>query len=297
MTSTNYILFCISGGNIVTNINETQLKQQYEQDGYVIVRNVLDAGLVNEAQAHIEWLQRKHPDLRPEELGHQLVTRDAFWVRLVSDERLLDVAEKFLGPDLALFASHYIAKRPHDGKAVPWHQDGSYWPLEPMEVITFWLALDRSDEENGCMKVIPGTQNKRLMSKEEYVAQSDESLFDVAMSADSIDESQAVSLILNPGDISIHHPNVIHGSHANTSPRWRRGLTVRYIPATTRILREPPHPAAFILRGQGAANGNAWNPWPVFTPESSVPFSGQEKWEQKCAAKNVEYGEFLAQPA
>lgn len=280
----------------MTEVNQLQLKEQYEREGYVVVRNVLDSDLVNEAKDHIDWLLEKNPDLRPEQLDHHLVTQDAFWVRLVSDDRLLDVAEQFLGPDLALFASHYIAKRPFDGKAVPWHQDGSYWPLEPMDVVTFWLALDRSDGDNGCMKVIPSTQHEELLSTDEMTAQSDENLFEIAMDANAIDDSEAVSLILDPGDISIHHPNIIHGSYANTSPRWRRGLTIRYIPANTRILRKPPHPAAFILRGEGQANGNAWNPWPDFNAKTSMPFSGQEAWDRKCAEMNREYVGFLAVP-
>ena len=63
------------------------------------------------------------------------MTNDAFWVRLIADERLLDVAQAFIGPNIALFASHYIVKPPFDGMPVLWHQDGSYWPLDPMEVV------------------------------------------------------------------------------------------------------------------------------------------------------------------
>ena len=62
------------------------------------------------------------------------MTHDPFWVRLVGDQRLLDIAKLFIGPNIALFASHYIAKPPGEGQAVLWHQDAHYWPLEPMEV-------------------------------------------------------------------------------------------------------------------------------------------------------------------
>ncbi len=274
-------------------VNTLQLTAQYEREGYVILPNVLDLDLIKEAQAHIDWLLAKHPDLRPEQLDHNLLTRDAFWVRLVSDERLLDIVEQFIGPDLGLFASHYIAKPPLIGKAVPWHQDGSYWPLDPMKVITFWLALDRSDDENGCLKVLPRTHHENLMSLEDYVPQSDESAFEIAMDPNSIDESKAVRLILNPGDVSIHHPNITHGSDANTSPRWRRGLTIRYIPTSTRITRPKPHPAAFIFRGSGYKNGNGWNPWPTAHPETSMDFSDQTTWNELATVKNAEYREFL----
>src|SRR5204862_1591291 len=86
-----------------------------------------------------------------------LMQHDPFWVRLVGDDRLLDIVEQFVGKNIALFASHYIAKPPRDGQPVLWHQDGSYWPLQPMEVISIWLAADDSTTENGCMRVIPQT--------------------------------------------------------------------------------------------------------------------------------------------
>lgn len=271
------------------------LIDQYNREGFVIVPDVLDAALVAEARDHIDWLMQKNPGLRPEQLGHFLMTEDAFWVRLVSDDRLLNIAEQFIGPDIGLFASHYIAKPPHSGKAVPWHQDGSYWPLEPMEVITFWLALDQCDAENGCMKVIPRTQNKKLISKDDYVAQGEESAFDVAMDPSMIDEKDAVDIELNPGDIEIHHPNIFHGSHVNRSPRWRRGLTIRYIPTSTRITADMPHPAAFVLRGQGYANGNGWNRWPKQQDQTSMRFADQAAWNRRCEAHNDAYAALLTE--
>ncbi|MBA3848236.1 MAG: phytanoyl-CoA dioxygenase family protein, partial [Planctomycetes bacterium] len=105
----------------------SDLVARYERDGHVIARQVLDQGLVAEGREHVEWLMRRNPGVRPEHLGHTLVASDPFWVRLISDPRLLDVAQQFIGPDIALFASHYIAKPPRDGQAVLWHQDGSYW--------------------------------------------------------------------------------------------------------------------------------------------------------------------------
>lgn len=275
---------------------DSTLQQQYDRDGFVILRDVLDGDLIAEAQAHVDWLLARYPDHRPEELDHHLMTRDPFWVRLVSDDRLLDIAAQFIGPEVALFASHYIAKRPHDGKSIPWHQDGAYWPLEPMEVVTLWLAVDRSDAENGCMKVIPGTQHSKLISMREMTKQSDDSLFDIGIDRDTIDEREAVDIVLNAGDVSIHHPNVIHGSHANHSPRWRRGLTIRYMPATTRILREPPHHGAFILRGDGVANGNAWNPWPLVVEGETMPFAGDERWNERAQAANARTAALLARP-
>jgi len=258
--------------------------EKYERDGFVLFENVLDQDLVAEASSHVEWLQRKHPDLRPENLGHTLMTNDAFWVRLISDDRLLDIAEKFIGPNIALFASHYISKPPFDGQPVLWHQDGSYWPLDPMEVVTLWLAVDDSLPENGCMRVIPGSQHEPLqeMKRRTDVA----SVLGSGIDDNQIDESRAVDCVLRAGGVSVHHPNIIHGSNANHSPRRRCGLTIRYIPTTTRIMlharpelaADQRFPSAFLLRGTAPPGINDYNPRPKYHPDTSMPFRGCEAW-------------------
>jgi len=237
----------------------------YERDGFVIFRNVLDAGLIAQASEHVAWLQQRHPELRGEDLGHQLVARDAFWVRLVSDDRLLDIAELFVGSDIALFASHYICKPPYSGRPVLWHQDGAYWPLEPMEVVTLWLAIDDSTPENGGLRVIPGSHREDL---HELRARDELDSVLGSESATEVDESRAVSLTLAAGDVEVHHPRIMHGSTANSSPNQRCGLTIRYIPTSTRITaREQPYPSAFLLRGKPGTND--YQPWPEEDPEQT----------------------------
>ncbi len=249
-------------------------REQFETEGYVVFRDVLDADLVAEANAHVDWLMRKHPDTRPELLGHTLVKDDPFWVRLVSDDRLLDIAQQFIGPDIALFASHYICKPPHDGQPVLWHQDGSYWPLDPMEVVTLWLAVTESTPENGCLRVIPRTQSMDLQAMKDRPERPN--VLGSGMDESLVDESQAVDLILEPGDVSVHHPNIVHGSNANESPKWRRGLTIRYIPTSTRIVTEGGWPSAFLLRGQAVPGINTYQERPKFDPAQHMPFRGSE---------------------
>ena len=114
-------------------------KTAYERDGVMVIRNVLDADLIKELDRHIDRLIARHPELRPERLGHWLLAEDPFWVRFVSDPRLLDIAEIILGSNIAFFAADYIAKPPYDGRAVLWHQDANYWPLVPMQVMSMAL--------------------------------------------------------------------------------------------------------------------------------------------------------------
>jgi len=234
--------------------------EQYERDGYAVFENVLDAALIGQVSEHVEWLQKKHPELRPEKLDWFLVAEDPFWVNLIADERLLDIAEKFIGPNIALFASHYFSKPPHDGLPVLWHQDGSYWPLDPCEVVTLWLAVDDSTPENGCLRVLPGTH--RLEFQEHVRETSIENVLSSGIAG--IDESAAVDVILKAGSVSVHHPNLIHGSNANTSDKRRCGLTIRYIPTSTRITK--PIGAPFLIRGEAVPGINTYLERPVFRP-------------------------------
>jgi ectoine hydroxylase-related dioxygenase (phytanoyl-CoA dioxygenase family) len=250
--------------------------EEFERQGYAVFPKVLDPELIAEASLHVEWLLEQNPGVRPEQLGNQLVGRDPFWVRLVSDPRLLDIAELFIGPDIALFASHYLSKPPGDGMPVLWHQDGSYWPLEPMKVVSLWLAVDDSAPENGCMRVIPGTQHldlKKLEPREDVA-----NVLRSGMDRSLVDESAAVDIILKAGDVSVHHPNVIHGSEANRSARRRCGLTIRYIPTCTRIVSETPWPSAFLLRGNAVPGVNDYLPPPKYQAGLHMAFRGCELW-------------------
>jgi hypothetical protein len=263
-------------------IDRSGVGEQFEKQGYALFPNALDPGLIAEAGDHLEWLQARHPELRPEHLGHNLMTDDPFWVRLVSDDRLLDIAELFIGPNIALFASHYISKPPFDGLPVLWHQDGSYWPLDPMEVVTLWLAVDDSLKENGCMRVIPGTQRMDLqeMKKNTEVP----NVLSSGIDPQFVDESKAIDFVLKAGGVSVHHPNIIHGSEANNSHLRRCGLTIRYIPTSTRITAqagltpEGRWPSAFLLRGDAMPGINDYNPRPRYVEGRHMPFRGCDRW-------------------
>ena len=246
-----------------------QLRLDYDRDGYVLVRNAIDSSLAQEACDHVHWLLAKHPELRPEDLHHPLMIGDPFWHRLVSDDRLVDLAEVFVGPNVALFATHYIAKAPRTGRPVLWHQDGAYWPLEPMEVATLWLACSESTPANGCMRVIPGTQNLDL--QEMRPNKDVDNVLGSEIDASFVDDTNAVDFILAPGDVSIHNPKIVHGSNANTSDTWRIGLTIRYIPSSTRITREGAG-SPYLFRGDAVAGVNEYHPRPTFDPANHFPF-------------------------
>jgi phytanoyl-CoA hydroxylase len=278
-----------------TNVGLEWIREEYDANGYVVVRNVLDPCLLREMSQHLDWLTAHNPGVRPERLGHTLIPDDPFWCRVVSDSRLLDIAEQFVGPNIALFASSYFAKPPFDGLPVLWHQDGSYWPLDPPDaVVSLWVAVDDSTPENGCLRVIPGSHRMELkgLITETAIPNALQS----RMPPEWIDESKAVDVILNAGDVSVHSPNMIHGSNANNSPKRRCGLSIRYIPTSTRIVRNMPGPrgaratsdalwpdgrwsCCFLLRGEAIAGINDYVPMPRFDRARHMPFEGCDTWK------------------
>ena len=253
-------------------------KKQYETSGFVIERGAIDLELSGEMVEHVHWLGRRYPDIRPESLGHGLLAHDPFMWRLAGDDRLLDIAARFIGNDIALFAAHYIAKPPRTGKPVLWHQDGSYWPLEPMEVTTLWVAGTNSTRDNGCMRVIPGTQNAKLLKKSDLTELDKERyVLGFGIREEEIDDSSAIDIELSPGDVSIHNPAIVHGSNENRTDSWRAGLTLRYIPTKT-LVNRPVH-ESLLLRGSAMAP-NRYALRPRFDREQHMTFKGCEEFAE-----------------
>ncbi|MCA9062388.1 MAG: phytanoyl-CoA dioxygenase family protein [Planctomycetaceae bacterium] len=139
---------------------------------------------------------------------------------------IVDAVRDLLGDDVIGWGSHFFCKMPHDGKAVAWHQDASYWPLTPSKTVTVWLAIDRADLENGCMKFIAGSHHFGHMTYRE----STEADHNVLNQTIDNPEQYGVEVAdeLEAGEFSIHSDLLLHGSDANDSDRRRCGLTLRY---------------------------------------------------------------------
>ncbi|CAF1141439.1 unnamed protein product [Rotaria sordida] len=182
----------------------SHLVDQYQTDGFVVLRNVIDARLIEECRKHVEFLQSKFPSIPGEHLHHQIMRNDPFWVRLITDPRLLDLAALFGSPflepngDIALFSSHHFCKPAKTGMKVLWHQDGSYWPLKPMNVLTMWLAIDDSDTENGCLRVVRGSHRGELSKLTDDVT-VENVLGSYTHRDEDIDQEKIVDIVLKPG--------------------------------------------------------------------------------------------------
>jgi chlorinating enzyme len=236
---------------------------KFERDGYLIChRQLFPEEKFRRLAATFERILASRPDgKKPEDLDVPHYAYPELFEWLFADE-VLDMIEQFLGPDIALWSSHFICKPPEKGRAVPWHEDSAYWKgmLEPQEVITVWLAIDPSTRENGCMRVIPGTHGNGFSEYEPVDRETH--VFGSRVRADQFDESTAVDLEIQPGEFHLHHARIIHGSNANTSGMRRCGYTMRYMSTRVKFFedaRRMKH-QIYLARGRDHAGNQYGDP-------------------------------------
>ena len=239
--------------------------EHYHREGYLLYNeNVLTPGNFGRLKSHFEeLLAALPPGKRPEamDVPHFVDTKLFEWL---FDKDVLDLVEPILGPDIALFSSHFICKPKGDGRRVPWHEDSAYWNtmIDRMEVVTIWLAIDQSTPRNGCMYVIPHTHNTGKKGFSDYdKVDPNKNVFTTEVTSTQRDESKAVPCILEPNQCSLHDGRLIHGSPANFSDQRRCGYTMRYISSATRLSDEArEYHQIYLARGRDLAGQSYADP-------------------------------------
>jgi non-heme Fe2+,alpha-ketoglutarate-dependent halogenase len=169
------------------------------------------------------------------------------WVdEIVRHPTILDAAEDILGPDLFCWTTNFFIKEARSPGFVSWHQDAFYWGLSRDDVMTAWVALSPANLKSGCMKFLPGSHNQDHLQhidtfhKDNLLSRGQEIAVDV-------DAEASVDCILEPGEISLHHVKLVHGSEPNRSADRRIGLAIRYIPTDIKQLKV--RDSATLVRG------------------------------------------------
>ncbi len=220
----------------------------FRGEGYVTPEIRVPEALFARMREGVSQLVEANPHVRPEQLVGAHVTAggkttsgvkgNPLLLECTHDPFLLDLVEAILGPDIILWGSQVFCKPARDGMAIPWHQDGQYWPIRPLASVTVWVAIDSSAKENGCLRVIPGSHRKGLMAH--GVSTDSAVALNQGLVEGLIDESLAVDVTLEAGQVSLHDVNIVHGSNPNRSGRRRAGWAIRYMPATSLFDRSLP---------------------------------------------------------
>ncbi|WP_321896924.1 phytanoyl-CoA dioxygenase family protein [Burkholderia cepacia] len=212
-------------------LSNTQV-EQYRSEGFVSPLDAFSAKDAAEFLARMEDLENREPNLwaRSKVKPHLLM----MWLNdLMRNPTILDAVEDVLGPDVLVWATGHFDKKPRDPSFVSWHQDGTYWGLSEPSVVTAWVALTPSNRANGCMRVIPGSHHQGQLPHRD--TDNKNNLLSRGQDVEvEVNEAQAVDLELRPGQFSLHHVMLVHGSEPNSSDTRRLGIPIRYVAANVR---------------------------------------------------------------
>jgi len=232
---------------IMANLMTEPEIDAYNRKGYhfpIRVMSLVDAGGY---LARLEEFERAQGGAIPGKLkikSHLLLT----WVyEMVSHPAVLDAVEDVLGPNILCWNSSFFIKNANDPAHVTWHQDSTYWGLSEPDVCTAWIALTPANEENGVMEVIPGSHKTGQLDHEDTF-EAHNLLARGQRLTDHPDEVAAVSLCLEPGEISLHHIMAVHGSKPNRTDQRRIGFAIRYAAPHVRLLGDI-RDSALLVRG------------------------------------------------
>lgn len=199
--------------------------EAYGRDGFLAPVELMNAGEAARFRARLEAAETRYPEVFAGAGRNNTHLLFGFLDAVVRDPRLLDTVEDLIGPDILAYGTVIFAKEPGDPGFVSWHQDGAYAGLDPYPGVTAWIALSPSNAETGCMAMIPGShRNGRRPHVDTF---AEDNILTRGQAIEGIDEDAAVDLLLEPGQMSFHHPWVIHGSKANTGSDRRVGFAVQ----------------------------------------------------------------------
>ena len=238
---------------------------RYHADGFLFPVDVFSPEAAAAYRARLEALEAGHGAMKYAMKPYLTVTMAD---EIAHDETLLDAVEDLIGPNLLVWDGGFINKEPHSDIYVSWHQDLTYWGIgPPEEIVSVWLALSPVSPENGGMRMVSGSHHEVRKHVDNF---GDDNLLSRGQTlAGEIDEAAVVNMTLSPGQMSLHHGLVVHGSNPNHSDQRRIGLNFQFITPAVRQ-RQMTGDSAMLVRGADKRGHFAPEPRPRsdFAPDS-----------------------------
>ena len=205
-------------------LNSSQIKS-YNDEGYFAPINVLSTDEAKEVRDEIEYLEKKWPN-ELEGLGRNYVHLiSPVFDKICHNSKILDAIESIIGKNILICGTTLFIKNPNEKGFVSFHQDAKYIGLEPYNWVTAWIAVTDSNENNGCMRMMPGSHKKDLKNHNQKF--DDNNLLTRGQTIEDISISETEPVILKAGQMSLHHPKIIHGSGLNKSKDRRIGFVIQ----------------------------------------------------------------------
>ena len=211
----------------------------YETHGWVAPVEVMTEAEATSLLSQLERAEANFPDALNAENRNNAHLEFPFLAKVACHPAIVEAARDLVGPDLTLWSTVLFIKEPDSSAFVSWHQDAFYMGLEPSNFVTAWLAFTPSTIESGCVSVIPGTHGDRADHVDTF---GQDNILTRGQQVSGIDPEAAVHLELRPGQMSLHHPWLVHGSQPNRSAGRRVGMAMQsYLGGDVRPLQGEHH--------------------------------------------------------
>ncbi len=205
-------------------LSSNQLKM-YREEGFVSPINIFSKEEALEIRNEIEKIEKKWPN-ELEGIGRNYAHLiSPVLSKVCYNEKILNAVESIIGQNILICGSTLFIKNPNEKGFVSFHQDAKYIGLEPHNWVTAWIAVTDSNEENGCMRMWNGSHKENLKNHNQKFDENN--LLTRGQTVENVPIEETSSVILNSGQMSLHHPKVIHGSGLNKSQDRRIGFVVQ----------------------------------------------------------------------
>ncbi len=198
---------------------------QYKEDGYLAPIDVLSTSEAQEIRDEIEIIEKKWPN-ELDGLGRNYVHLiSPIFDKVSHNSKILDAVESIIGKNILVCGTTLFIKNPYEKGFVSFHQDAKYIGLEPHNWVTAWIAVTDSNEENGCMRMLKGSHKEELKHHDQKF--DDNNLLTRGQTIENVPLDKTTPVVLKAGQMSLHHPKVVHGSGLNKSKDRRIGFVIQ----------------------------------------------------------------------
>ena len=208
----------------MTSLTAKQIKD-YNDYGYVAPIDVLTPDEANEIKTEIEQIENRWPN-ELDGLGRNYVHMiSPVFDKICHNSKILDAVESIIGKDILIGGTTLFIKDPDNKGFVSWHQDAKYIGFEPHNWVTAWLAVTDANEENGCMRMWAGTHKEKIREHKDTFNESN--LLTRGQTVQNVPLEKTIPNELKAGQLSLHHPMIVHGSTPNKSKSRRIGFVIQ----------------------------------------------------------------------
>ena len=205
-------------------LSSSQLKQ-YEENGFISPINIFPEEKAKEIRKEIELIENKTPEELEKSGRYNAHLISPLLDEVTHNSKILDAVQSLIGENILVCGTTLFIKNPNEKGFVSYHQDAKYIGLEPYNWVTAWVAITDSNEKNGCMRMWSGSHKNNLRDHDQKFNEGN--LLTRGQTVENVPKDKTIPLILKAGQMSLHHPTVVHGSELNKSNDRRIGFVIQ----------------------------------------------------------------------